>query len=74
MCLYTCKCAQKMRREESHMAVSYKWLYCLGKLITPGFDIYESAGVQMFSCWCFKKPPESINKHLKDRTLNQYAA
>lgn len=51
-----------MGGEESHMAVGYKWLYCSGKLITLSFDIYEPAGVQMFSCWCFKKPAESIKK------------
>lgn len=63
-----------MRREESHMAVGYQWLYCLGKLITLSFDIYEPAGVQMFSCRCFKKPAKSVNKHLKDKTLSQHPA
>lgn len=59
------------RWEVSHMAVGYKWLYCLGKLITLSIDIYEPAGIQMFTYWCFKKLAESINKHLKDKKTSQ---
>lgn len=67
MCLYVWKRAQKMRREASHMAVGYTRLYCLGKLITLSIDRYEIAGLQMFTCWCFKKLAKSISKHLKDK-------